>query len=120
MRTPEGIVKDQVKKLLKEYGAYYHAPVQNGMGSPTLDFICCWRGKYLAIETKAPGKGPTPRQLKTLIAIATAGGLALAYDGEWVTQVSMPPSGEPMGINTAGLRNWFEAQLATARLQGEI
>jgi hypothetical protein len=79
--TPEGKVKEQVKKLLKAYGAYYHMPVQNGMGSPTLDFICCLNGRYIAIETKAPGKLATVRQQKTMEEICVAGGTALVIDG---------------------------------------
>lgn len=72
--TPEGKVKEKVKKLLKLLGIYYHMPVMNGMGAPTLDFICCFNGKYIAIETKAPGKKPTPRQLITMREIEKAGG----------------------------------------------
>ena len=71
--TPEGKVKEQVKKLLKQHGAYYHMPVQNGMGAPTLDFVCCIKGRFFAIETKAPGKKPTPRQELTMTQMADAG-----------------------------------------------
>ena len=79
--TPEGKVKEQVKKLLKKYGVYYHMPVQNGMGAPSLDFICCANRQYLAIETKAPGGKPTPRQENTIHQIRTAGGIAFVVDG---------------------------------------
>ena len=71
--TPEGKVKEQVKKLLKQYGAYYHMPVMNGMGAPTLDFIVCCNGVFLAVETKAPGKKPTPRQQITITDMKRAG-----------------------------------------------
>lgn len=68
MTTPEGKVKDKVKKVLKKFGelVYYHMPVQNGMGAPTLDFIVCAAGYFLAIETKAPGGKPTQRQVVTM------------------------------------------------------
>jgi hypothetical protein len=83
MSTPEGKVKEQVKKVLKAAGAYYHMPVQNGMGSPTLDFICCFRGAYFAIETKAPGGQPTPRQKHTMYEIEyTGGGVVFVIDGD--------------------------------------
>lgn len=72
-RTPEGEVKDAVKKLLKAHKAYYHMPVQNGMGAPTLDFICCCNGRFVAIETKAPGKRPTARQEITMAEMAFSG-----------------------------------------------
>ena len=76
--TPEGQVKDSVKKLLKRYGAQYFMPVSNGMGKAGVsDIICCHRGKYIAIETKA-GKGKaTPLQLKFMQEVVTAGGAAL-------------------------------------------
>ena len=79
--TPEGRVKDAVKKLLKEHRVYWHMPVQNGMGAPSLDFVCCVKGKYFAIETKAPGKKPTPRQENTIAEIQRAGGKVFVIDG---------------------------------------
>jgi hypothetical protein len=55
--TPEGRVKHAVKQELKRRGIWYFMPVSNGMGQVGIpDFICCWEGKFLAIETKAPGK----------------------------------------------------------------
>jgi penicillin-binding protein-related factor A (putative recombinase) len=80
--TPEGKVKKQVKALLKQYGAYYHMPVQTGYGAPTLDFIGCYRGRYFGIETKAPGKKPTPRQELTMAMINEAGGAVFVIDSE--------------------------------------
>ena len=61
--TPEGKVKDFIKKFLLKHNAYYYMPVSNGMGAPTLDFICVYAGRAFFIEAKAPGKKPTPRQL---------------------------------------------------------
>tara|TARA_R110000868_G_scaffold238912_1_gene493419 strand:+ start:5266 stop:5568 length:303 start_codon:yes stop_codon:yes gene_type:complete len=80
--TPEGRVKEKVKKLLRSYGVYWHMPVQNGMGAPSLDFICCAKGWYLAIETKAPGGVPTPRQMATCKQITDAEGLAIVVRDE--------------------------------------
>lgn len=61
-RTPEGRVKKKVKAHLDAIGAYYFMPVQTGYGKSTLDFLCCWRGLFFAIETKRGGKDLTPRQ----------------------------------------------------------
>lgn len=72
--TPEGRVKEKIKRKLKAVGAYYHMPVQNGMGAPSLDFIGCHRGRYFGIEAKAPGKLPTERQKLTMLQIVDAGG----------------------------------------------
>lgn len=73
-RTPEGVVKAKVKELLKKYNCYWHCPVMNGMGAPSLDFICCARGRFFGIETKAGNKQPTPRQESTMEDIRKAGG----------------------------------------------
>lgn len=81
--TPEGRIKHLVKKVLNGIpGAYHHWPVQNGMGNPTLDCIACVRGFYVAIETKAPGKKPTPRQELTIEQIRAGGGLVFVVDTE--------------------------------------
>jgi hypothetical protein len=54
-QTPEGKVKDAVKKILREHGIWFYMPVQNGMGVTGIpDFVCCWHGEFIAIETKAP------------------------------------------------------------------
>ena len=81
MATPEGRVKDGVKMVLAKYKVYYHCPVQNGMGAPSLDFIGCHVGHYFGIETKAPGKRPTPRQLITMANITRCGGKIFVIDG---------------------------------------
>jgi hypothetical protein len=64
--TPEGRVKAKVKAVLTKFKAYYHMPVMNGMGAPTLDFVGCHRGRFFAIETKAANKQPTERQWQTI------------------------------------------------------
>lgn len=83
MLTPEGKVKYQIKKILVEYNVYYFMPVQNGMGSPALDFHCAIppTGKALFIEAKAPGKKATPRQLLTIEQQEASGALVLVMDG---------------------------------------
>lgn len=83
--TPEGKVKDAVKKLLKSRDIWYYLPVSNGMGQHGIpDFICCVppMGKFLAIETKAPGKlrTVTPLQERAIGNIRTARGWAMVID----------------------------------------
>ena len=83
MVTPEGKVKDQCKLLLRSYGIWYYMPVQNGMGVVGIpDIIACWRGRFLAIETKAPGKrnSTTPNQKRVLAEIGAHGGLWIVVD----------------------------------------
>ena len=80
---PEGKVKEAVKRLLKDKGIFYYMPVQNGMGQVGIpDFICCWRGRFLAIETKAPGKraNTSANQERVIEAIWSADGWAIVVD----------------------------------------
>lgn len=81
MLTPEAHVKLQVKRMLKDYKCYTLWPVQNGMGSPTLDCLGCHNGKFFAIETKAPGKKPTARQEITIRDMQESNGATFVIDG---------------------------------------
>lgn len=83
MTTPEGKVKEAVKKWLKARNIWYYCPMQNGMGVVGIpDFICCWDGKFLAIETKAPGKlgNVSPNQAARIREIQVAKGWACVVD----------------------------------------
>lgn len=82
-RTPEGKVKEDVKKFLRSKGAWFCMPMGTGFGSSGVpDFLCCWRGIFIAIETKAPGriKNTTPLQDRQIADICCAGGRALVVD----------------------------------------
>lgn len=80
--TPEGKVKKQVKALLSTYKDLYQEwPVPGGYGKSGLDAHCCYRGRYFAIETKAPGKKLTPRQELAAAYINQAGGAVFVIDG---------------------------------------
>ena len=103
-QTPEGKVKDRVRDLLNDYGVftaqqalkifdsipnrtrpiagYFHCPVVNGMGEPTLDFIGCYLGRFFAIETKAHNKQMTDRQELTATAMREAGGAVFLINDE--------------------------------------
>jgi len=91
MATPEGKLKDKVKKLLTERDAWFYMPVQNGMGRVGIpDIIGTYRGRFFAIETKAPNKNPTteaqrwnkctPNQQMRIEEIREKGGLAIVCD----------------------------------------
>lgn len=82
-QTPEGRVKNEIKKYLKSIGAWYFMPVSNGMGQTGIpDIICCYKGVFVAIEAKAPGKkgNVTENQKRVLDAIRTANGRAWVCD----------------------------------------
>lgn len=95
--TPEGKVKEAVKKLLREHGAYWHMPVQNGMGAPALDFHVCHNGRYAGIETKAKGKHATVRQNATMMSVMRAGGSVFLID-------------DSEGADMAALVSWLTMQ----------
>lgn len=103
MATPEGRVKEAVKKWLKAHKLWYYMPVQNGMGVVGIpDFVCCWKGRFVAIETKAPGKrgNLSANQENQIMSIHLAGGAAIVVDD--VTQLECLHQnifGEPYGQN---------------------
>jgi hypothetical protein len=90
--TPEGRVKTDIKRYLEAMGfwragscrpprdvtGWFFMPVNNGMGVAGIpDFICCWEGRFFAIEAKAPNGDPTANQLQRHEEIRTAKGLVL-------------------------------------------
>lgn len=89
--TPEGRVKKQVKAALDKLGAdcWRFMPVQTGFGSPALDYLLSIRGRFVAIETKAPGKKLTPLQEGTKAAIEAAGGIVLVVWDEGSLAIAM-------------------------------
>lgn len=80
--TPEAKVKARINHILQQANnVWYFMPVQNGMGKATLDYIGAHHGRAFAIEAKAPGKEPTPRQLVTIIGMKRAGITVFVVDG---------------------------------------
>ncbi len=90
--TPEGKIKAMVNRALSRLvfpgvapapACYRFCPVQNGMGSPALDYYCCINGRFVAIETKARYVPMTARQKETARIICATGGLFfLVYDDD--------------------------------------
>ena len=80
--TPEGKTKAAVNRLLDKYkNIYRHMPVPGGYGASTLDYLICVNGRFVGIETKAPGKKPTDRQKTVIAQIVRANGVAFVIDG---------------------------------------
>jgi len=80
-QTPEGKVKDAIKKILAFYKVYYVMPMGTGYGnSGPLDFSACVNGRYLGVEAKA-GKGKTTAlQDRHIEQIRAAGGIVLVIN----------------------------------------
>jgi hypothetical protein len=101
--TPEGKIKKMVKAVLAEFSETIQVdgysvstlkqfwPVPSGFGASDLDCLVCYYGRYIAIETKAPGKKPTPRQHMTIAETVGAGGIVVVVDDEegvdWLRQI---------------------------------
>lgn len=82
--TPEGRVKQKVNAALKKLGAscWRFMPVQTGYGSPALDYLLSYKGRFVAIETKAKGKKLTTLQERTKEDLEAAGALVLVVDDD--------------------------------------
>lgn len=80
--TPEGKVKKQITKYLAGLPrCWYNMPVPGGYGKSTLDYIGAVAGRAFAIEAKAPGEDPTPRQEGTIEDMRAAGIVVFVVDG---------------------------------------
>ena len=87
--TPEGKVKKRVVDELKKYGVYYFCPRGTIMGRAGVpDFVCCYRGYFLSIETKAGKNKPTALQYREMAEIAKAGGVALVINEDNIDAIS--------------------------------
>ena len=76
--TPEGVVKERIKRLFKKLGVWYCMPIGQAYGRAGIpDFVCCVEGKFLAVEAKAGRRGPTALQFMEIDKILAAGGKAL-------------------------------------------
>lgn len=79
--TPEGKLKAEVKGYLHAIDAHFFMPLPTSWGANAVDFICCVRGRYVAIETKIRPRKATARQNAFLHNVQRAGGIAfVAYD----------------------------------------
>ena len=87
--TPESKVKAKIKAILKEHGVYYAMPIGTGYGNAGVpDFLCCFNGRFMAIEAKANGGTTTALQNKNLRDIETAGGMTCILNEDNVSALS--------------------------------
>jgi hypothetical protein len=79
--TPEGKVKDRIKKYLKEKKIYYIMPATGGYGSSGApDIVVCHKGKFYGLEVKSGVNKPTELQLDNLNRIEDNGGYAFVVN----------------------------------------
>jgi len=88
--TPEKKVKNKVVEILKAHGVYFFFPATYGMGRGGVpDIICCYRGKFLAIECKAGAGKTTALQDRELDLIKKAGGLQMVVNEKNLGEVAV-------------------------------
>ena len=99
-QTPEGAIKAKIKAWFKARGIWYCMPMGTGFGNSGVpDFICCWNGKFLAVEAKAPGKrsNTTVMQDNQIMGIHRANGMAIVVDSiEQLDQLEERLGREPL------------------------
>lgn len=81
MTTPEGSIKQQINHVLNKHKCWSFMPVPTGFQAKTIDYIVCCKGRFIAIEAKAPGKVLSARQDYVLGLIREAGGLTFVVNG---------------------------------------
>ena len=89
--TPEGKIKKNTDKMLKELGVWYFKPQSGPYGPSGIpDYICCVRGLIMGIEAKSgPTKKPTALQQQCMNKIVAAGGTCfVVYDDKTIQQVA--------------------------------
>jgi len=122
--TPEGRVKAKVTKALKLMGkdCWRFMPVQSGYGSAALDYLLCIRGRFVAIETKAPGNKLTAMQEGTKAAMEAAGGIVLVVWDEDSLAIAMKIilalEFAPYGTSGSGRNDTVNPCLRAAEAQG--
>ncbi len=90
--TPEGKVKLQVDKMLKEFepDLWFYSPQAGIYGkSGVPDRMVCYNGEMIGIEVKRDGKhGATELQIATMKAMSRAGAMCfVAWDAATVNMV---------------------------------
>jgi len=96
-KTPEGIIKDQVRKVLDELGAYYFFPAANGFGRVGIpDVVACINGQFVGIECKAASKQPTALQQRELDNIEKAKGTGLLVNADNIDDLKTILTGEKL------------------------
>ncbi len=77
----ESKIQNKILQFLRAEGAVA-IKVLSANRNGTADILCCYKGRFLAVEVKAKGKmsNISPLQIRYLIDVEQAGGLAICVD----------------------------------------
>lgn len=85
----EKAIDARIQKLVAQRGGWsvkFHGTAKTRAGVP--DRLVCYRGYFVAVEVKQPGKKPTPIQQFEIDRIKESGGIAIvATDTDAVAEV---------------------------------
>lgn len=85
-KTPEGLVKDMIKKILDARSIYYKMVVPHPMGANAgiSDFQVHYQGYFIAIEAKprTGKKKPTKKQTEYMDAVDQSGSISFVVRNE--------------------------------------
>ena len=88
--SSESDVKDDIKKILIKNGVWYFMPAMNGYGRSGIpDFICCIKGRFMAIEAKFGRGTTTAHQDRELLAINKSGGVSMVINEASIPELEM-------------------------------
>ena len=76
MATPEGQLKQEIRRYLSGIGAFW-SNVQGGPGSKPgdPDIVVCYKGRYVGLEAKSPTGVQSEIQKRRMEEIRDAGGI---------------------------------------------
>jgi hypothetical protein len=107
--TPEGKVKEKIDAVLRKLDIYYFKPRGTTLGRAGIpDYVCCFKGIFIAIEAKANGNKLSALQYQEGINIAKHGGKFFVVnetnvdelEGWLLTYLSLPtPEMKPIEWN---------------------
>ena len=81
--TPEGKVKEKIKKMLNTHNCYITMPIGTGFGCAGVpDYLVCINGHFLGIEAKAGKNKPTALQNQHMNNIRRFGGYTIVVNEE--------------------------------------
>ena len=72
-------IQSRIIKALSSRGVYV-VKVVSASRNGTPDLLCCYKGRFIAIEVKRPGEKPSALQTAKLEEIRKAGGIAVWVD----------------------------------------
>lgn len=77
MSQPESRLQRKIQDALRREGAFvFKMHGSTAMMSGLPDLVLCYRGLFIGLEVKMPGRGPSSIQYRRLQQIESAGGIA--------------------------------------------